>query len=105
MKLRNKSIISVSRRSHFNNLTKEFGLFHCLLCPGTSVKISSFLDQEVVRNHTELKRRAATEENDRISLGYLHQLFDEGYGLIDDGLKIFSSVADLCQRETTAIEV
>ncbi len=61
--------------------------------------------QEIEGNHAEFQRSTTTEENHGIALGNLQQLLDESDSLIHNGLKIFSTMADLHQRETGAVEV
>ena len=61
--LRDEGIVGVSRRSHLYHLTEKLSFLHSLLCPYTSVQVSSLLNQEVERNHTEFQTGATTKEN------------------------------------------
>ena len=63
------SICSFSRGSNFYNFTKPFSFFHCFLSPHTSVQVSSFFFQEVIRNHAELHTSTSTQEQYRITFG------------------------------------
>ena len=102
---RNMEIVSVLRDliicrdrvgagSNFYCLTEAFGFLECFLRPYTGVQVRCFLLEHVKRNHTELERGTAAEEEYTVTFRYVEKFFHQRFGFVHNGLEILSTVRD-----------